>query len=162
MLLKILSKVLELLTEGEKSNSPTSSSPRLAIPEKEVNTLPQHGKRANKPRKYPPMAISQKRQWKITEVGHYEREANGYYQFRDKRTHETYKWQGLIRWKADGIQVYILDPPDALENHNHWRCFSHVGDGWFHIHFGSPMKSLDEVIIHVENIISEALIFHNS
>ena len=162
MLFKILSKVIDLLMEGEQSNPPKSNSPRISIPQRDVNALTQHQKRAYKTGRYPPMAISQKRQWEIAEIGDYEREANGYYQFRDKKTRTTYKWQGLIRWKVDGVQVYILDPPDALENHHHWRCFSHVGDGWFHIHFGSPMKSLDEVIIHVENIISEALIFHNS
>lgn len=80
------------------------------------------------------------------------RQYNGWY-----RT-EYGSWQGRASKTFLGeYELFIRDPPDALQRHSHWACFRPTDDGWYFIHIvGGDLRDLSSGILRVEQILSEA------
>lgn len=67
------------------------------------------------------------------------------------------RWHGSITVAPSGrIDVYIWNPPAALEKHPHWPCFRKRDDGWFFIHPVEPVKDVSAAILSVEKTINES------
>ena len=54
-------------------------------------------------------------------------------------------------------EFFIHNPPTALQNHNHWACFSNVGGGRYSIHFNPHPPFPDAGILAVEQVLAEAM-----
>ncbi len=65
--------------------------------------------------------------------------------------------QGYVTVSPGGrVEVFIHNPPPALQRHPHWECFQRRNDGWFFVH---PVKRVADVsagILGVEKTIAEA------
>lgn len=70
-------------------------------------------------------------------------------------------WRGLILEPyASGYKAYIWNPPasDIRRNTSHGPCFSPNGEtGRYQILFHSTPKSIDHVIVSVEEVLRQAL-----
>jgi hypothetical protein len=67
------------------------------------------------------------------------------------------QWSGLVKVSPGGrIEVYILNPPAALENHPHWDCFNKRDGGWFFIHPTHSINDVSAAILNVEKTITES------
>lgn len=66
------------------------------------------------------------------------------------------KWRGSWEGKIVSGSYYILEPPQELKDSGHWACFSHVGGGWYHIHFTQKPENIDSGILSVEKTLAEA------
>ena len=87
--------------------------------------------------------------WRSTKPDQYE----GCYQTGDR------SWRGKIVCGKNGtpLEYYIYDPPDQLEAHPHWRCFTDQGARKFKIHFYSKPKDISDGILEVQNLLREAM-----
>lgn len=83
----------------------------------------------------------------------------GQYKFYSKKLKKTLRWDGAIKNSLYEVKVYIKDPPSFLKNHQHWQCFMHQGDGWYLVHFLERINGLDDAILNVQRLISEAYLF---
>jgi hypothetical protein len=54
-------------------------------------------------------------------------------------------------------EFFIHNPPAALQEHDHWACFSDVGGGRYSIHFNPHPPFPDAGIVAVERVLAEAL-----
>jgi len=67
------------------------------------------------------------------------------------------RWHGSITVAPSRrIDVYIWNPPAALEKHPHWPCFRKRDDGWFFIHPVAPVTDVSAAILSVEKTINES------
>ena len=67
-------------------------------------------------------------------------------------------FRGEIEERFNGdFKFYIFDPPEAILTGSHKACFTNVGTGRYHIHFGLDGKSLDAGIMAVERILYQSL-----
>lgn len=67
------------------------------------------------------------------------------------------QWHGsIIVSPSKRIEVFIHDPPTALEKHPHWACFNKRNGGWYFIHPTEPIKDISAAILNVEKTICEA------
>ena len=83
----------------------------------------------------------------------------GQYKFYNKQLNETLQWEGAVKISSYEIKVFIKNPPAVLKNHKHWECFMHQGDGWYLVHFLERINGLDDAILNVQRLISEAYWF---
>jgi len=83
----------------------------------------------------------------------------GTFRFFDKRRQEDLGWEGAIQAGPYEMKVFIKHPPVALQNHKHWQCFNHQGDGWYLVHFLYDLNGLDDAILNVQRLIAEAYWF---
>ena len=83
----------------------------------------------------------------------------GTYRFFDKRRQKEFRWEGAIQNSPHEMKVFIKDPPAKLQNHQHWQCFNHKGDGWYLVHFLYDLNGLDDAILNVQRLIAEAYWF---
>ncbi|MEW6686069.1 MAG: hypothetical protein AB1393_07685 [Candidatus Edwardsbacteria bacterium] len=73
------------------------------------------------------------------------------------------RWKGLIqRDYGDSYSFYIFDPPSELKESPHWACFSHKGNGKYHVHFQQKPDSIGDGIITIEKLITEAFTINNN
>lgn len=82
------------------------------------------------------------------------RRYQGYYRVNGRR------WRGEIRERHRGFyEAFIYNPPMRhLEYHPHGPCFQPSrADGRFKVHFQEMPMNVDQVIVNVETILSEAL-----
>ena len=84
----------------------------------------------------------------------------GAYRFFDKKREERLSWEGAIQTGPYEFKVFIKNPPNALKRHRHWQCFNYAGDGWFSVHFLNPLDGLDDAILNVQRLITEAHWFY--
>lgn len=76
---------------------------------------------------------------------------HGYYQTK------TGSWPGYITVSPGGrVEVYIHNPPNALERHPHWTCFQRREGGWYFIHPTTPVSDVSAAVLSVEKTISES------
>lgn len=67
------------------------------------------------------------------------------------------KWNGYVSVSPSGrVDVYIYEPPAALQRHPHWTCFNPFKEGWYLVHPTAPVKDVSAGIISVEKTINEA------
>ena len=52
---------------------------------------------------------------------------------------------------------FIMNPPEQLKKHSHWRCFSHIGGNHYSIHFYPAPANTSGGIREVEKVLAEAL-----
>lgn len=83
----------------------------------------------------------------------------GQYKFYSKEIGKKLTWDGAIENRTYEVKVYIKNPPSFLMNHEHWECFMHQGNGWYLVHFLQRIKGLDDAILNVQRLISEAYWF---
>jgi hypothetical protein len=80
------------------------------------------------------------------------------------------EWDGhlLGYYRAGGAKVegkvdlreqkyFIRHPPQALRRHPRWHCFSHIGDGWFSLHFAVAPRDEGSGILYVERLLHESM-----
>jgi len=77
----------------------------------------------------------------------------------DNRQQKDFRWEGAIQDDHYEMKVFIKDPPMVLQNHKHWQCFNHKGDGWYLVHFLNDINGLDDAILNVQRLIAEAYWF---
>ena len=66
-------------------------------------------------------------------------------------------WAGYATQSPSGrVEIFIRNPPKALEHHPHWSCFNKRKDGWFSVHPTRPIADVSAAIINVEKTITEA------
>jgi len=66
-------------------------------------------------------------------------------------------YQGEIDTAALGfIRYYILNPPNCLSEHSHYACFIPRGGNKYEVHFNRRAKKVDEGIMAIEKILTEA------
>ncbi|MGZ5506541.1 MAG: hypothetical protein ACXWJX_14155 [Limisphaerales bacterium] len=66
-------------------------------------------------------------------------------------------WNGKAKVSPSGrVELFIRNPPTALESHEHWICFRQQWGGWYFIHTNSPVADLSSGILAVEQILNEA------
>ena len=76
----------------------------------------------------------------------------GYYRTRQG------SFRGEISERSGGdYKFYIFDPPEAVLTGSHKACFTNVGAGRYHIHFGVNSESLDSGIMAVERLLFQSL-----
>src|ERR1039458_516741 len=52
-------------------------------------------------------------------------------------------WHGYVTQSPGGrVEVFIRNPPPALERHPHWTCFHKRNDGWFFVHPVTPVADV--------------------
>jgi hypothetical protein len=100
----------------------------------------------------------QKLGWKVNAGNKYQ--FIGHYRFYDKRKKEDFGWEGAIQTGPYEFKVFIRNPPNALKQHHHWQCFNYTGNGWFSVHFINPLDGLDDAILNVQRLITEAHLFY--
>ncbi|MBU1194023.1 MAG: hypothetical protein KKE62_01680 [Proteobacteria bacterium] len=83
----------------------------------------------------------------------------GHYKFYNKKHNEILQWEGAVRSGPYEAKVYIKNPPSFLKSHKHWGCFMHQGDGWYLVHFLKRINGLDDAILNVQRLITEAFWF---
>ena len=47
-------------------------------------------------------------------------------------------------------EFFIYNPPEELQNHSHWICFSYRGGGKYAVHFSIKPKDVDSGIQQIE------------
>ena len=67
-------------------------------------------------------------------------------------------FRGQIEERFNGdYKFYIFDPPEAVLTGSHKACFTNVGAGRHHIHFGVNSENLDSGIMAVERLLYQSL-----
>ena len=84
-------------------------------------------------------------------------EWSGFYDVTDRSTGERRQFEGLVVMEGDEAQPYIEDPPAELSQHPRSACFQRQSDGWFLVNWSVPARNVDEAIIYVEQVLSEAI-----
>lgn len=67
----------------------------------------------------------------------------------------SYKGEIIVRYQGL-IQFYIFNPPKCLAQHSHFACFIPKEGKKYEIHFSTKARTLDEGIMSIEKIITEA------
>lgn len=67
----------------------------------------------------------------------------------------SYKGEIIERYQGY-IQFYIFNPPKCLARHSHFACFIPKEGKKYEIHFSKKARTLDEGIMSIEKILSEA------
>jgi len=66
--------------------------------------------------------------------------------------------RGLIEERPGGdYKFYIFDPPEAVLTGSHKACFTNVGAGRYHVHFGVDAGNIDSGIMAVERLLYQSL-----
>ena len=66
-------------------------------------------------------------------------------------------WQGRATASPSArIEMYIKDPPSALNRHAHWPCFRPQGGGWYFVHPVTSVPDVSAGILSLEKTINEA------
>ncbi len=66
-------------------------------------------------------------------------------------------WPGCLRLSPSGrIEVFVQNPPSALQRHPHWPCFRLRSDGWYFVHPVTVVPDISAGILGVEKTINEA------
>lgn len=66
-------------------------------------------------------------------------------------------WPGhVVVSPAGRVDVFIHNPPAALQRHSHWPCFRPRNDGWFFVHPSTHLTDVSAGILGVEKTITEA------
>lgn len=100
-----------------------------------------------KPSEYKTVPLWQVRGWTNTPRG---------LEGRFKTRHGEY-W-GLIKILSRAkSKFYIFQPPRELEHHPQHHCFFPIGNGWFDVHFDVGPDGIDDGIIQIESILTNAL-----
>ena len=86
------------------------------------------------------------RRWK-----RYDNIYTGYY----RTQYGSYRGRIAVR-SRDIIQFLIYDPPDYLRDHSHFKCFIPKGGGEYEVHFSTPARNIDDGIVKIESILTEA------
>ena len=67
-------------------------------------------------------------------------------------------FRGQIQERFNGdYKFYIFDPPEVVLTGSHKACFTNVGVGRYHIHFGVNSEDLDSGIMAVERLLYQSL-----
>lgn len=67
-------------------------------------------------------------------------------------------FRGQIDERPSGdYKFYIFDPPEAVLTGSHKDCFTNVGVGRYHIHFGVNSENLDSGIMALERLLFQSL-----
>ena len=67
-------------------------------------------------------------------------------------------FRGQIEERFGGdYKFYIFDPPEAVLTGSHKACFTNVGAGRYHVHFGVNSGDLDSGIMAVERLLFQNL-----
>lgn len=67
-------------------------------------------------------------------------------------------FRGQIEKRFNGdYKFYIFDPPEAVLTGSHKACFTNVGAGRYHVHFGVNSGDLDSGIMAVERLLYQSL-----
>jgi len=66
-------------------------------------------------------------------------------------------WEGSATPSWGGhLEFSIHNPPRELEEHSHWVCFRHRGEGRYAVHFSTEPENLSAGILEIERILTEA------
>ena len=66
-------------------------------------------------------------------------------------------WRGIIDESFSNSYVfYIVNPPRALKESEHWDCFVNKGNGTYSIHFSQKPEDMSSGILTVEKLIIES------
>ena len=75
----------------------------------------------------------------------------GYY----RTPYGSYEGRIVLRFDTDP-SFYITHPPDCLWLHSHAPCFRRKGGDTYEVHFARRGKTLDDGLLAVEQILTEA------
>jgi hypothetical protein len=81
----------------------------------------------------------------------------GAYLVTGRRSHRQHRFAGQIVSDQNHMVVYIADPPPQIKNHPKGPCFARKNGPWFQLHWHRPARNVDEAILYVEQLLSEAL-----
>lgn len=81
----------------------------------------------------------------------------GRYRAFDRQRRAWREFEGYLTQRGRHITAYIADPPVEIKRHRHGPCFQLVHGSWFQIHWQRRPKNLDEALLHVEQILDEAI-----
>jgi hypothetical protein len=81
----------------------------------------------------------------------------GYFQVAECRTGLRRRFNGRVIAAGGELMTYIADPPEEIRGHPKGPCFTADTPPWFHLHWHHPPRTVDDAILYMEKILSEAL-----
>jgi hypothetical protein len=81
----------------------------------------------------------------------------GYFQVVEHRTGLRHRFSGRVVATGGELLTYIADPPQEIRDHPKGPCFTADTPPWFHLHWHQPPRTVDDAILYMEKILSEAL-----
>jgi len=74
-----------------------------------------------------------------------------------RRSGAIASYAGRIVLENGQITPYIADPPAQIKRHPKGACFQLTNPPWFRVHWHRPATNVDDALLYVERVLSEAL-----
>ncbi len=104
----------------------------------------------------PPRGAWDERGWqRRIEKGHQTYE--GEYQVKNVHTGQIERFRGRVIAEPKMAIAYIADPPPSIKRHPKGPCFMLLSAPWFRLNWAHPAKNVDDAILYVEKVLSEAI-----